>query len=43
MPLLQHAVIMAAGRGQRMVPLTDEMPKPMAPYLGSTLIAEGIV
>ena len=42
MPLLQHAVIMAAGRGQRMVPLTDEMPKPMAPYLGTTLIAEGI-
>jgi NDP-sugar pyrophosphorylase family protein len=39
---IQHAVIMAAGRGQRMGPLTDAVPKPMAPYQGSTLIAEGI-
>ncbi|MCL4752360.1 MAG: NTP transferase domain-containing protein [Myxococcales bacterium] len=38
----QHAVIMAAGRGQRMMPLTEALPKPMAPYRGSTLIAEGI-
>lgn len=42
MPLIQNAVILAAGRGQRMVPLTDELPKPMAPYNGSTLIAQGI-
>lgn len=34
---------MAAGRGQRMAPLTDAMPKPMAPYRGSTLIEEGIL
>lgn len=33
---------MAAGRGTRMVPLTDSMPKAMAPYRGSTLIARGI-
>ncbi len=33
---------MAAGRGQRLAPLTDALPKPMAPYRGSTLIAEGI-
>lgn len=42
MPLIHHAVIMAAGRGQRMTPLTDVMPKPMAPYQGSTLIARGM-
>jgi NDP-sugar pyrophosphorylase family protein len=39
---IRHAVIMAAGRGQRMMPLTDAIPKPMAPYNGSTLIAQGI-
>jgi NDP-sugar pyrophosphorylase family protein len=42
MGLIRHAVILAAGRGQRMAPLTDAVPKPMAPYQGSTLIAEGI-
>ncbi|HEX8887761.1 MAG TPA: NDP-sugar synthase [Pyrinomonadaceae bacterium] len=39
---VRHAIIMAAGRGMRMMPLTDAMPKPMAPYNGSTLIARGI-
>jgi NDP-sugar pyrophosphorylase family protein len=33
---------MAAGRGQRMAPITDTIPKPMAPYNGTTLIARGI-
>ena len=42
MPPIRHALIMAAGRGQRMMPLTQVVPKPMAPYLGSTLIANGI-
>lgn len=39
---IRHALIMAAGRGLRMAPLTDTIPKPMAPYGGSTLIARGI-
>ena len=38
----RHALIMAAGRGSRMLPLTDAIPKPMAPFRGSTLIADGI-
>lgn len=33
---------MAAGRGMRMMPLTAVIPKPMAPFDGSTLIARGI-
>lgn len=42
MERIRHAIIMAAGRGLRMAPLTDAIPKPMAPYDGSTLIARGI-
>ena len=33
---------MAAGRGARLMPLTDIVPKAMVPYNGSTLIAIGI-
>lgn len=33
---------MAAGRGQRMMPLTNDIPKAMAIHDGSTLIAHGI-
>ena len=39
---INHALIMAAGRGQRMMPLTEDVPKAMAPYNGTTLIAQGI-
>ena len=39
---IRHALIMAAGRGTRMFPLTQIIPKPMAPLWGSTLIADGI-
>jgi NDP-sugar pyrophosphorylase family protein len=42
MSKIRHAIILAAGRGHRMMPLTDSLPKPMAPYNGSTLIAQGI-
>jgi NDP-sugar pyrophosphorylase family protein len=37
-----HALIMAAGRGTRMLPLTEAIPKPMAPFRDSTLIADSI-
>ena len=39
---INHALIMAAGRGLRMMPLTQDFPKAMAPYKKSTLIADGI-
>ncbi len=39
---INYALIMAAGKGTRMLPLTKKIPKAMAPYKGSTLIAEGI-
>ncbi|MBN4059054.1 NTP transferase domain-containing protein [Endomicrobium sp. AH-315-J14] len=42
MTRIKHALVMAAGRGQRMMPLTAAMPKPMAPFKGTTLIAHGI-
>ena len=47
---LQQAVILAGGRGERLRPLTDSMPKPMAPvngipfldYLINSIIMAGI-
>lgn len=42
MSSIRHAVILAAGRGQRLMPLTTDLPKAMAPFDGSTLIAHGI-
>jgi NDP-sugar pyrophosphorylase family protein len=40
--VIKYALIMAAGRGSRMMPLTAALPKAMAPYDQSTLIAQGI-
>lgn len=42
MSKIRHALIMAAGRGLRMMPLTASLPKAMAPIDGTTLIAQGI-
>ena len=39
---INDVIIMAAGRGSRMMPLTNDIPKPMAPIWGSTIIANGI-
>lgn len=39
---ITQALIMAAGRGNRMRPLTDTLPKPMAPFNGDTLIGNSL-
>jgi NDP-sugar pyrophosphorylase family protein len=40
--IIRHALIMAAGRGNRMRPLTDLLPKPMINYKGDTLIGNSL-
>ena len=42
MKIINNAIIMAAGRGTRMLPLTKKIPKAMMTYKNSTLIANGI-
>lgn len=41
-PAFQHALILAAGRGLRMMPLTADRPKAMAELHGQSLIEAGI-
>ena len=40
--MFKYSLIMAAGRGSRMIPLTNDIPKAMAPYANTTLIGSGI-
>jgi NDP-sugar pyrophosphorylase family protein len=40
--IFNHALIMAAGRGQRMMPITEHIPKPMINFRGMSLISHGI-
>ncbi len=38
MTLIRKAIIMGAGLGSRMAPLTDDKPKPLIPFMGKPLI-----
>ena len=40
--IIEHAFIMAAGRGIRLKPLTNKVPKAMVKFKQSTLISTGI-
>ena len=39
---IDHAFIMAAGRGTRLMPLTQKIPKGLIKYKQSSLISNGI-
>ena len=40
--MINHAIILAAGRGVRMMPLTKKIPKAMVKIKNQTLILKGI-
>ena len=40
--MINHAIILAAGRGIRLMPLTKEIPKAMVKIKNQTLILNGI-
>ena len=40
---MTHAVILAAGNGSRLRPLTADLPKPLVPVRGQPLIAHALV
>ena len=41
--MITEALILAAGKGSRMWPLTESTPKPLLPLCGSTIIEQQII